>query len=417
MIRNYKENFDITFENILPICDNIRKQFGMYNSTDFDSIKFIKNNGIYYIYKDNNPIKLDLKPKVKISEGTSGAIYYQEILGETTQQLENLEQIKQIYQNTQVKPGYKIFLKSSLTSIILEEITILQQNKYKNINKVNNVLPIKIGEPDKSILMAGASGDLYDLVEHRGTTLTINQIRQIMLTTVRCIIGLNKYNIWYYDIKLENMLYRCVDKKIEIFLGDIGSIIPFWNNDYPITYIPASANNPNDDDISFLPLNQDISLYKQKYQVYGFIRMAEYLAYFSKMVTDHVNKIGLKYSDSGRPILQDQYLNNTEYDFIKKYADKINIDEMGSIEEYLNNIIELKLFNFLDNLTKSKQHLSIDIYLDTFTNDANHIWKWVDFNDQIKTYQSITNQPNSNFLGLPKEYSDLLIEFYNETIL
>ena len=54
-------------------------------------------------------------------------------------------------------------------------------------------------------------------------------------------------NLYYFDLKISNILFRCLDgKTIEIFLADLGSMIADKDGDYPATFPPIEYMHRSD---------------------------------------------------------------------------------------------------------------------------------------------------------------------------
>lgn len=87
-----------------------------------------------------------------------------------------------------------------------------------------NVIPIQELN-DKSVIMPMADGDL-----RKRNILSSKCIKSILKIIAETLYCLWKNGLYYLDIKLENILYKCVDNKLQIFLGDLGSIFEGPNN-------------------------------------------------------------------------------------------------------------------------------------------------------------------------------------------
>lgn len=100
--------------------------------------------------------------------------------------------------------------------------------------------------------------------------LTLSTSRKILIfgEIVKHIYCLEKANLYYTDIKLQNFLYRCNnDETINILLGDIGSIVngntPDLKNFGSATYPPPEFND------GFIKIDDEIHDEKQLKTIYN----------------------------------------------------------------------------------------------------------------------------------------------------
>ena len=101
------------------------------------------------------------------------------------------------------------------------ESDIIKSNLPNSIcNK--SIIPLKIIKDqykNNFVVMQEANGDLEDL------KLDERLIFKIIVTIAKALICFMKKNIIYCDLKAENILYRCNNKNINIYLADIGSFV------------------------------------------------------------------------------------------------------------------------------------------------------------------------------------------------
>ena len=71
--------------------------------------------------------------------------------------------------------------------------------------------------------MHGKEGDLKKFNKLPGITLS-NKL-DVFIQVVKAVRDLYKHNLYYGDLKLENVLYEMKDGKPKIYLGDIGGIV------------------------------------------------------------------------------------------------------------------------------------------------------------------------------------------------
>jgi hypothetical protein len=104
----------------------------------------------------------------------------------------------------------------------------------------NNILPIrKFG--DGSVMMLYADTKFSDIEMN---DFIIKQIVTIIGNSLLCLM---RNNLYYFDLKIDNILYRCLDgRTIEIFLADLGSMIPDEYGDYAATFPPIEYMQRSD---------------------------------------------------------------------------------------------------------------------------------------------------------------------------
>ena len=139
-------------------------------------------------------------------------------------------------------------------------------------NKSCNLLKVKyIGENFDSYpsypsyplghfyLMELADGDLVSLADNfrkcnkknkydlKKSTTFFRDVAEEIRKQMVCLLKESNYKYVYVDIKLENILYKCIkgENKVKIFLGDLGSAVPNdpTFSDYTYSYKPAEYEN------------------------------------------------------------------------------------------------------------------------------------------------------------------------------
>ena len=85
------------------------------------------------------------------------------------------------------------------------------------------------------IIMKAADGDLFDYVID--TEQSNIPAASIILQLVRSLYLLKKHNMYYTDLKLENIFYNKVERDIKIYLGDFGSISWFMDDTTKKAYV------------------------------------------------------------------------------------------------------------------------------------------------------------------------------------
>ena len=122
---------------------------------------------------------------------------------------------------------------------------------------------------DDKVIMPLADGDLSDLLKEN--VLTHYSLLDIMHTIAHSVLCLNKKGYYYFDIKLENILYKRISKSIiHIMFADVGSL--FQPGDKGIIFTPG---------INSVPLLWEPDIYNywdNRMQSYSIIRMCASLA-------------------------------------------------------------------------------------------------------------------------------------------
>lgn len=124
------------------------------------------------------------------------------------------------------------------TENIEEEPLILENLLNENIcNK--SIIPIKTifdKHDNPFIIMQEANSSLRSLKPDE------RLVKKIIYQITKDIECFYNYDIFYLDLKTENILYRCDNDKISIFLGDIGSFSELGNESMA-TFMPPEALN------------------------------------------------------------------------------------------------------------------------------------------------------------------------------
>ena len=106
----------------------------------------------------------------------------------------------------------------------LEEISILENPKnHKILNELcSYIIPYKIIN-DRFYMLKG-HGSLWDLANKVRLSVSLaDKIIKCLANTLKCLYD---NGVYYFDIKIENVVYMCVDNEMFIWLIDLGSIIP-----------------------------------------------------------------------------------------------------------------------------------------------------------------------------------------------
>jgi len=120
-----------------------------------------------------------------------------------------------------------------------KEIEIVQTlNTIEQIEDCN-IIPSRIVEIKEPVSVDNNKANIMILVEgtlknfqydSNNPIIEIKTLYKIILNTIKLINCLKNKGYLYTDIKCANILYRCIDNdNIEIYLGDLGSIIKIGN--------------------------------------------------------------------------------------------------------------------------------------------------------------------------------------------
>ena len=105
----------------------------------------------------------------------------------------------------------------------LEEISIVEN---PIINKILNelcayIIPYKFLK-NKFYMLKG-NGTLSDLRNYKLSISLADKIVSCLIETLKCLYI---HQVYYFDIKLENIVYMCIGDEMYVWLVDLGSIIP-----------------------------------------------------------------------------------------------------------------------------------------------------------------------------------------------
>ena len=228
----YNQKLDDNFFNLKNFSCNfcINQQIDTRNQALLDNIIFnsIKKELEFKFDDDDNDKKLKIKIdhkkeytftilKNSIGKGTAGEIY-------------------QLY-NSDYKVAYALKIEQNPTEI---EISEFLDDKYCNLLKVKYI-GYNYARPN--YLMELADGDLNTLADKLHSFIKNNKnliqqsraffrdVAEEIRKQMVCLLVKSEYKYVYVDIKLENILYKCIkgenkgENKVKIFLGDLGSAV------------------------------------------------------------------------------------------------------------------------------------------------------------------------------------------------
>ena len=138
---------------------------------------------------------------------------------------------------TFVDDASKSFIIKKTKKERLEEVDVI--NNYLPAANCDGVVKMKKitgkGSEKDFVIMPKADGDLFTLVSsHLLNKHQINKIISVVKKALDCLLENGTY---YFDVKPANILYQCQNNTLEIFLGDMGSILPIRKK-YIATYPP-----------------------------------------------------------------------------------------------------------------------------------------------------------------------------------
>lgn len=160
-----------------------------------------------------------------IGDGTNGNVYRLVLKTTTIYAVGSDDENEEKFEAVAIKTKRGLF--------DLDEVRVDKLLKDKGI-VCDNMIRFKVLE-NKSVSMPLTDGDLKSFLEDR--ELTPSQASEIVKSLAETLHCLTEKGVYYFDIKLSNILYRCDRGNIRIYLGDLGSMIPF-NEKYSYTYLP-----------------------------------------------------------------------------------------------------------------------------------------------------------------------------------
>lgn len=203
------------------------------NSDGICDLTLTKN----FINLENVTIKTNLKKKVKsLTKGFKFDLYYNnilmkkiDILGDGTFGKVYLYRVEDIF----------LTIKINHEGVSIDDEFITFKKYLPKICKYS-IIPLKIikdKHKNPFVIMQLADGDL--------STLKLSSILKIkiIITIAKALECFLKKNVIYMDLKLENILYKCVGNRIAIYLGDIGSLVKIGEKlEHGEIVVPESAS-------------------------------------------------------------------------------------------------------------------------------------------------------------------------------
>lgn len=192
------------------LCTKVCK-FTAHTEDVVEDVEYLGNNR--YTYKG---VEIPLEIKNLGFDGTFGYLHVATFVDDTS----------------------KSFIIKKTKRTRLEEVDVI--NDYLPAANCVGVVKMKKitgkGSEEKDfVIMPKADGDLFTLASsHLLNKHQINKIISVVEKALDCLLTNDTY---YFDIKPANILYQCQNNTLEIFLGDMGSILPI-SKKYIATYPP-----------------------------------------------------------------------------------------------------------------------------------------------------------------------------------
>lgn len=191
------------------LCTRVCK-FTAHTEDVVEDVEYLGNNR--YTYKG---VEIPLEIKNLGIDGTFGYLHVATFVDDTS----------------------KSFIIKKTKKERLEEVDVI--NDYLPAANCVGVVKMKKitgkGSEKDFVIMPKADGDLFTLVSSR--LLNKHQINKIISVVEKALDCLLENGTYYFDIKPANILYQCQNNTLEIFLGDMGSILPIRKK-YIATYPP-----------------------------------------------------------------------------------------------------------------------------------------------------------------------------------
>lgn len=223
MLENYiSKNFNILSYSDKIIVKNISSNCSDFIDSQSDNITGIIINDKKYI-----------NSMIKLGKGSYGIIY----------KFINIDPSRVEFYAVKEYIETKDYLIEKLIIIILQNLREIYKIKFNIVNSYYN-------DENKISIMNGYDNNLHNLVYTNN--IKYNPFT-ISLQVIKSIYHLYKYEIYYCDLKLANVLYNLNGKNIDCILADIGSLNFSKNNLYANLFLNKQL------------LNHKIKLRKSKY--------------------------------------------------------------------------------------------------------------------------------------------------------
>ena len=213
------ENCNITVSQ----CPDSSYKFG--SSEDLSSFQNIRNLIKNLEINDKNVPEINYNGKKYIYKGLTPLVITPR---------GGLGSIQEHYFSTNSKTNTEsitIMQKISNSDRVLDELSLPDEYAKILYEECPNIVPFKIIK--NNYFMIRADGTL------KGKRFSINGAEKIIMCLVDTLLCLRNRNIYYFDLKPENIGYICINNEMSIFLIDLGSMLPITrgkNRGYLSTY-------------------------------------------------------------------------------------------------------------------------------------------------------------------------------------
>ena len=207
------------------------KTFNLENIT----VMMINNNSlIIQINKDNNIYEFEIIKE--IAEGTFGKIY--KLYCEEFNVVLALK-VEKAADDDKIKP-----IEEDISKFLIENSCNLLKVKYIGKNSSLHLYLMELANGDLNHLKIFYKQNCREKNNYK-TLKFYRDIAEEIRKQMVCLLLNSGYQYVYTDIKLDNILYRCINKNtIRIFLGDLGSAVPDEDhNEYAATFPPWEYRN------------------------------------------------------------------------------------------------------------------------------------------------------------------------------
>ena len=138
------------------------------------------------------------------------------------------------FQNRKDKIAVKIFTGIHLNALKRERRAI----KELKICRHSIIIECAIVKDHRIIIMEKADDDVFNLIYNQ--KLTMKEIKSVFAQICLGIKQLQEDELYFVDLKLENILYKCVNGEYKVYFGDIGSINTQNENPTTTTFTPPN---------------------------------------------------------------------------------------------------------------------------------------------------------------------------------
>lgn len=308
------------------------------------------------------------------------------------------------------------YLKEKIISIIIS-------NLQKDSGCKLNIVPSYWHEKDicNYIVMHYRDGSLHDLIMSNKYYNPFD----IFLQVVESVYDLYKYGVYYCDIKVANILFRIIDKKIKVSLGDLGGLVfsntnilhnLFYSKD--LEDVTFKITNSNDKECNFK------YLMRNKYYKIGNTVLSDKSLYEKDIYIDEIqSNSAIVKVDNTKINMDSLYLETEECVFTFPHYKNSN----GLIKFKLTDSIDYKRHILMNNifqglgivlvqlLFKSYYCMNNDFIGEYFEDSVNTISNNIDRSKYELLERLLINEilfGNSTCDGLiEKEYCDLHCDF------